>query len=102
MRVGGGRAASAGEPAVPVLGTFTALALDELQARDLGEAEPRSVVPSSISIIADGSSAQAALAASWPQAAAMSRPRVRRTVAGTPRRTSSARKRSIASRSDPL
>jgi hypothetical protein len=40
-------------------------------------------------------------AASWPQAASMSRPRVRRTVARSPRSSSTARKAAIASRLEP-
>ena len=40
-------------------------------------------------------------AASWPQAASMSRPRVRRTVARTPCSSSAARKAAIASRPEP-
>ena len=44
---------------------------------------------------------QAALAASWPHAASMSRPRVRRTVACTPCSSSAALKAAIASRLDP-
>ena len=43
---------------------------------------------------------QAALAASWPHAASMSRPRVRRTVACTPCSSSAALKAAIASRLD--
>ena len=41
-------------------------------------------------------------AASWPQAASMSRPRVSRTVVRTPRCSSAARKAAIASRVEPL
>src|SRR5690606_36563500 len=41
------------------------------------------------------------VAASWPHAAAMSRPRVSRTVAGTPCSASTAWKAAIASRDEP-
>src|SRR5262249_23115969 len=40
-------------------------------------------------------------AASWPQAASMSRPRVSRTVAGSPARSSTALNASIARRDEP-
>ena len=45
--------------------------------------------------------AQTPLAASCPQAASMSRPRVRRTVASTPRCSSASRNAAIASRPEP-
>ncbi len=45
--------------------------------------------------------AQAVLAASWPQAASMSRPRVRRTVTGMSRDSSAARNAAIDSREEP-
>src|SRR5215813_14870202 len=41
------------------------------------------------------------VAASWPHAAAMSRPRVRRTVAGTRARSRTALNAAIASRDEP-
>ncbi len=47
------------------------------------------------------SNAQFALAASWPQAASMSRPRVRRTVTGMLRDSSAARNAAIDSREEP-
>ena len=59
----------------------------------------RREAPADLSGAAGGRRAHAA--ASWPQAASMSRPRVRRTVVRTPRSTSAARKASIASRVEP-
>ena len=48
-----------------------------------------------------GCHAAADFAASWPQAASMSRPRVSRTVAGSPARSSTSLKASIAFRDEP-
>ena len=56
-------------------------------------------VPSTTATPADSSTA--VLAASWPQAASMSRPRVSRTVARRPCSSSAALKASIALREDP-
>jgi hypothetical protein len=49
----------------------------------------------------EGDAHAVARAASWPQAASMSRPRVRRTVARRPCSSSTARKMAIASRLEP-
>src|SRR4029079_10616128 len=48
-----------------------------------------------------GAGVYAARAASWPQAASMSRPRVSRTVAGMRARSSTALKAAIALRAEP-
>ena len=75
----------------------------ELRERLLraGEARAGGPVPGGTEPLAAGAEVAAACAASWPQAASMSRPRVRRTVARMPCSSSAARNAAIASRPEP-